>query len=183
MLVVRHDEDLARRRQLGLGQDERARRRERQRDDARERPLEHRAAGRLQQQPVEAFVDVHVAHERVVVGLVDDLLHLVVARAHRREGLAAHAALGREAGRRALEHPAHLDRVVDVGPSEAADSVAAAGQELQQSLVLEGGERQAQRRAGHAETLDERQLRHARPGRELAVEDELPQAQQRSQRL
>ena len=45
--------------------------------------------------------------------------------------------LRREARGRALEHPAELDRVVDVGPGELAHDEAAAGERLEQPFVLE----------------------------------------------
>ena len=54
VMAVGDDQDVARRRQLGLGQHERAGASERQRDDALERALEQRAAGELQQPGVEA---------------------------------------------------------------------------------------------------------------------------------
>ena len=79
------------------------------------------------------------------------------------------AALGGEARRGALQHAAQLDGVAHVALGELAHDVAAAGQAAQQALVLELGQRQAQRGAAHAQQLDQRQLRHsftrARTGR------------------
>jgi hypothetical protein len=87
---------------------------------------------------------------------MDHAVELVVDLVHGRELLRLGAALGGEARRGALEDPAQLDGVVDVGPGEAAHGVAAGREALEQTLVLEDRQRHPHRRAGHAEALDQR---------------------------
>ena len=73
VVAVGDDQDLARLRQLGLGQHERgARTGERQRHDSLERALEHRAVRHLQHPGVKALVEVDVVLERFVVGPMDE---------------------------------------------------------------------------------------------------------------
>jgi hypothetical protein len=134
---------------------------------------------------VEALVQLDVVDERVdpTVGVVHHGLHLLLALAHPAEQPAPDAALRGQPRGGALEHAAQLDRVVDVTAREGAHAVAAAFTRREQPFVLEARERQPQRRARHAEPLDERELGHALAGRELAVEDQLAQREQRRRGL
>ena len=70
VVAVSHDQDVARFGQHGLGHDERARARERQRDDPLERALEHRASGHPEDPGVETRVEIDEPLERLVVGAV-----------------------------------------------------------------------------------------------------------------
>ena len=65
----------------------------------------------------------------------------------------------------------------DVGAGERAHDEAAAGERLEQPLVRERREREAQRRPRDAEPLRELDLGNALARGERAVEDELAQAQ------
>ena len=148
--------------------------------DALERALEHRAVGDLQQAGVEALVEIDVrARTSRSRRLWTSSPISSLIRRQRADRGATRSALGGEAGGRALEHAAQLDRVADVRLRELAHDVAAALEAAQQPLVLELGEREPQRRPRDAEPLDQRQLRHPLAGRELAVEDQLAQAQER----
>ena len=180
VVAVGDDQDLSRGRELRLGQDERARPRKRERDDAVERPFEHRAAGELEQPCVEGLVKAHVAFERVVVRPVDERMDRLVDLLQRPQLACGGAALGREPSGGALEHPAQLDCVADVALRELAHDVAAAGQPAQQTLVLELGEREPQRRTRDAQTLYEPELGHPLAGRERPAEDQLTQLQERA---
>ena len=183
VVAVGDHEDLSRLRQLGLGQHHRVDAAERQRQDPVERAVEQGAAGDLEHACVKALVEVHVGLERLVVGEGQQRLDLGVDRAQRADLAAGRAALGGEARSRALEHAAQLDRVAHVGLGERAHRVATAREVSQQALVLERGQRQAQRRARHAETLHERQLAHPLARLELAAEDQFAQPQQRPHHL
>src|SRR5689334_3553726 len=133
---------------------------------------------------MEALVQLHVAEEGLLVlGRVHLHVHALDQRAHRGELTAGHAPLGGEANGRALEHAAQLDRVADVLVLELADRVAATGEQLEQSLMLQRRERETQRSARHAEALDERELRHPRARGELAAENQLPKSQERPRGL
>ena len=154
-----------------------------QRQDRVQRALEQRAVRHLQQARVERLVERDVALERLVVGAADERLDRLVDRAQRPQVTPAGAALGGEAGGRALEHAADLDRVADVGASELADHIAAGGERPQQALVLERGECEAQRGARDAQALDQPQLGHAVTGLELAAQDLLAQTEQRTGHL
>ncbi len=180
VVALGDDEDVARFGELGLGQHHRPGTGEGQRQGMLERALEHRAARHLEQASVEAVVEKQVLLERLVVGLVDELGDLLVDRRQRPQVAALGPALGGEARRGALEDAAQLDGIADVVLGELADRVAAAGQFEQEPLVLELGQREAQRRPRDAEAVDQRQLRHPRSGRKLAAQDELAQAQQRA---
>ena len=181
VMAVGDDQDLARLGELGLGQHERgAGGGERQRDDALQRSLEQRAAGDLQQPRVEALVESDVALEGLVVGAVHQLLDRIVDGAAARAGR-ARAAPRSAANRAAVPSSTPRSSIASwmSACGELPHHVAAAGQPAQQALVLERGQREAQRRARDAEPLDQRQLRHPLARRELAAEDQLAQAQQR----
>ena len=125
VVAVSQQQDVARFRQHGLRHHERARARERQRDDPVEGTLEHRASGHPQDPGVEALIQIDEPLERLVVGPVDHLLDRVADLAQLRDGLGRGSALGGEPGRGALEHAAELDRVADVGLRELAHDVSA----------------------------------------------------------
>ena len=122
-------------------------------------------------------VELDVADER----LRRDVLEHVVEQLHRRdervELVRGLEALRCEPGGRALEHAAQFDRVGYVGAGERAHDEAATGERLEQSLVRERREREAQRRPRDAESLRELDLGDALARGERAVEDELAQAQ------
>ena len=175
VVALGDDQDLARLLELRLGEHERAGRGERQRHDAVERALQHRAARHLHQVLVEALVQLDVVLEGGVVGLVHGRVHLLDQADEDGELAARDAALGGEARGGSFDDPAQLDGVVDVGVRELAHHVPAAGQNLEQALVLELRQRQPQRRPRHAEALDQRQLGDARAGRELAAQEQFAQ--------
>ena len=115
VLVLRDDDDLPRRRQLGLHhQQEPARRGERQRHDVLERPSQLGALRERVQRPVELLVEVAVVDKRLDARVADDRLHLVRQLAQRLELVGGLQALRAQARGRALEHAPQLDRVVDV---------------------------------------------------------------------
>ena len=89
------------------------------------------------------------------------------------------AAFGGEAGAQPFERAADLDRVGDVALGEGFHREAAGGDQLQQALFLEPHQRHADRRARHAEALDDGKLGDAVAGFQLAGEDQVAQAQQR----
>ena len=179
VVAVGDDEDVARGRQLGLGEHERARPGERQRDDALHRPHEQRAARHLEQARMEGLVEAQVALEGLVVAAVHERLDRLVGGAQRREVTGVRAALGGEPRGRSLEHAAQLDGVPHVALGELAHHVAAGGKPAQQALVLQFGQREAHRGAAGAQQLHQRQLGHPLAGREMAVEDQLAQAEHR----
>jgi hypothetical protein len=133
---------------------------------------------------VERLVEGDVTRDLVAV--LGDLLHHLVERGgrllERRELAGRLEALCGEARRRPLEHAAELDRVGDVGERERADDEAAAGEALEQPLVGERRQREAERRARDAEPLRELDLGQAFAGAEPASEDELPEAERRLRR-
>ena len=180
VVAVGDDQDLARGGKLGLGENERARTRERQRHDPVERPFEHGAARELEQPAVKALVEVHVALERLVVGAVHEPVDRFVGLAQRPQLARRSAALGGEPRRRTFEHAPKLDRIPDVALGELAHDVAAAGEPAQKALVLELGEREPQRSPRDAEALDERELGHPLAGRERPAEDQLAQLEKRA---
>ena len=91
--------------------------------------------------------------------------------------------LRRQARGRALEHPAELDRVVDVGARELAHDEAAARERLEKPFVLERHEGDPERRPGDAELLDEAKLGNALARLEGSLEQELAEPERRLRRL
>src|SRR4051812_2511687 len=169
----------------GVDVDEGARGGERQREHAGVGGVERAAPRQVEHQGVEALVELDVALERGggrTVG-TDDRVELGDAAVQRLELVRVLEALGREPRGRPLEHAAQVDRVGRLLARERAHDEAAARRRLDEPLVLEAGEREAQWRARDAELRRERDLRQPLAGAELAVEHELAQAQRRAQPL
>ncbi len=96
---------------------------------------------------------------------------------------AADTALGGETGRQPLDRAAQLDRVADVVLGEVLDCEPASRQRLEQSFLLQPGQRHPDRRPRHADALDQRELRDPRPRLEAAAEHQLAQGQLGTDRL
>src|SRR3954447_26171387 len=163
----------------GVDVDEGARRRERQREDARVGGVEGAAARETEQDGVEALVELDVALERGRGRTVraDDRVELGDAAVQRLELVRLVQALGGQPRGGALEHAAQVDRVGGLLARERAHDEAAARRRLDEPLVLETREREAQRRTLDAELRRERDLRQPLAAAQLAVEHELAQAQ------
>src|SRR4051794_10761990 len=169
----------------GVDVDERARRGERQREDAGVGGLERPASGQAEHDGVEALVELDVALERRrgrTVG-AHDRVEPRDAAVERLEVVWVVEALGGQPGGRALEHAAQVDRVGRLLARERPHDEPAARRRLDEPLVLEAREGEAQRRPRDAELIRERDLREPLAAAQLAVEHELAQAQRRAQPL
>src|SRR4051795_543407 len=169
----------------GVDVDEGARRRERQREDARVGGVEGAAARETEQDGVEALVELDVALERGRGRTVraDDRVELGDAAVQRLELVRVVQALGGEPRGGALQDAAQVDRVGGLLARERAHDEAAARRGPHEPLVLQAREREAQRRARDPELRRERDLRQPLAAAQLAVEHELAQAQRRAQPL
>ena len=88
-----------------------------------------------------------------------------------------------EARSSALEHPAELDCVVDVGTGELAHDETAAGERLEEPLVLERHEGDPERCPRDAELLHQPKLGNPLARLERPVEQELTESERRLRRL
>src|SRR3954454_18721456 len=169
----------------GVDVDEGARRRERQREDAGVGRVQRAAVREAEHEGVEALVELDVALEgrRGRTVRADDRVELGDAAVQRLELVGVVEALGGEPRGGALQDAAQVDRVGGLLARERAHDEAAARRRLDEPLVLEAREREAQGRARDAELRGERDLRQALPAAQLAVEHQLAQAQRRAQPL
>src|SRR3954466_9285556 len=169
----------------GVDVDEGARRGERQREDAGVGGVEGAAAREAEQDGVEALVELDVALERGRGRAVraDDRVELGDAAVQRLELVRVAEPRARQPRGGALEHPAQVDRVGRLLTRERAHDEAAARRRLDEPLVLEAREREAQRRARDGALRGERDLRQPLAAAQLSVEHELAQAQRRAQPL
>src|SRR6185295_17584138 len=90
-----------------------------------------------------------------------------------------HAALRDALHRERFERAAYVDGVGDLRAGERAHQVAARLVLDQQAFLRQQGQGLAHRRARHAEQIGERRLGDALTGRELAVQDHLPESNYR----
>src|SRR5579884_3304004 len=133
VVVLGDEQDLARTRQHRVRGEDRARRRERQREDVGDRAFEVRAAGERGEAAVIRLVELDVALDLALVAAdrVDDLVELGRRRLERHELVRRLEPLRRETRRGALEDAAELDRVGDVAAGERPDDETAAAQRLE----------------------------------------------------
>ena len=87
----------------------------------------------------------------------------------------AHTALGRKARGQTFHRAAQFDRVMDVGFGKILHRIPARGQRVEQPFFGELHECQPHWRARDFQPLDQPQLGDARPGLQLAAEDQLAQ--------
>ena len=171
VLVLGHEQDLPRLGERRVHHQERAGRCERQREGVPERAIELRALGERSEPAVELLVEAEVLHER-----------LDAVRAHGRVQASAAVAQGLELRlrleplrsqpcRSPLQHAPELDCIVDVGARELAHDEAPARKRLEQPLVLERHQGDAERCPRDAELLHEPELGDALARLEGAVEE------------
>src|SRR5918995_517631 len=184
VLVLGDEKDLP-----GLGQrcvdrhQQGARWPEREREHMLERPTELRALRQLAESLVELLVETDVLHERLHARSADDQIQLSAQLQQGLELVVRLQPLRREARSRALEHTAELDRIVDVAAGELAYNEAAAGERLEEPLVLERHEGATQRRPGDSELFDQTELGNALTRLEGAVQQELAEPKRGFRRL
>ena len=152
-----------------------------QRHRALDLALHHGRAARLGQQGMEAQVVPGIGRERggADLGRCEQGVDLAEAFAHLGQHRGVGTALGRQTRGQAFERAAQLDGVLDVALGELAHHVAAAGQGLDQALLLQAHEGGADRRARHRQPIDHREFGDALAGREFAADDHLAQRQLR----
>ena len=176
MMILRHGEHDLRFRQPRLHHHERAGGGKRKRHHARNLPGDHRAVGELDDDAVELLVELDIGGEIIVRHAVaaderierGQTLPQVVQVGLRR------TAFGRKPRRETLERAADLDRGVNVPLVEGIDDEPAGRNSLQQAFLLEPHQRRADGGTGDAEPFDQRELRHALAGLDLAAEDDVP---------
>ena len=117
---------------------------------------------------MERVVDLEVADEVVEVHR-QQLFDLAAAQLQPRELVAALEPFGGEAGRRALEHPARVDGIPDVGDRELAHPETAGRQRFEHAFTGETVERQTDRRPRRVQHPDQRQFGEALAGTEFAA--------------
>ncbi len=185
MLVLSQDEDRRVLAVLGLGQDEAGRVGEGHGLGPLDLAGQNLAAAGLGDRLVQGLVQPHIAVEVACghrprphqgVDLGQDVVH-----GPQPEVL--HAALGGPARGQALKGAADLDGVEGVLLAEGLHRIAAAGQGLQEALLLQPRQGRTHRRARHAQAVHRPDLGHALAGRQLAGEQQFAHGQQGPHRL
>ncbi len=136
-----------------------------------ERAVELRALGERSEPAVELLVEAEVLHERLDAVRAHGRVQAPAAVAQRLELLLRLEPLRSEPCRSPLQHAPELDRIVDVRARELAHDEAPARQRLEQPLVLERHQGDAERCPRDAELLHEPELGNALARLEGAVEE------------